>query len=434
MKRRVAVTGLGALTPFGYGCEPSLRALHANETVVRAYPEWDSFRGLRTRCGANVSDQDIPNTLPLKVSRSMGRVALLAYHAAELALTNAKIDFGSAQLQNGSCGVAFGSGIGSIAALSDYSSFITDKSTQGLSSTTYHRMMSHTCASNIGIALGITGRIIPTSSACTSGSQGIGFGYEAIRSGVQERMITGGAEEFGPAVVAIFDVLGACSLANPNEICTPRPFDEKRDGIVVTEGAGALILEEYDAALARGAPILAEIVGFGTNSDGWHITNPKAETMALCIQLALSDASLSARDIGYINAHGTGTALGDRAETLAMQEVFAGSDAHFGDAQISGVPISSFKGHLGHTLGACGALEAALMIEMVRGGWLCGTRNLVTPLLESAGLNLISSRVSLAGSYGQNLYAMSNTFAFGGINTSIIFKIVTGQHLLGVIR
>ena len=407
MSRRVVVTGIGMLTPFGRGSEATLKAIRSGATAVRSYPEWSKYKGLRTRYGAQIPVEAVPDTLPLRHSRSMGRVAQLAFYSAEIALENAKIEKSSSLLTDGRCGIAFGSGIGSIAAFCDYTKFLSEGSTQGLMATTYHRIMSHTCASNIGIGFGITGRIIPTSSACTSGSQGIGFACESIRSGAQEIMIAGGAEEFAPAIAAMFDVLCACSTSAEG-IPTPRPFDKTRDGIVLVEGACSLILESYEHAAARGAPMLAEVVGFGTNSDGWHITNPKAETMARCVEIALRDARLSPTNIQYVNAHATGTFLGDKAEALAMREVFKNHP----------VPISTVKGHLGHTLGACGAIEAALTIEMMRARWISPTRNLEKPLEEGADLNLLKTPVEEL----EIEFGMSNTFAFGGVNTSLIFK------------
>lgn len=404
--KRVVVTGIGMLSPFGSGVGTLLDAVFSGASAVRAFPEWEEYRGLRTRLGASIpSDALPPDSLPPKLARSMGRVAKLAVHAAELALADAGIARDAAMLKEGGCGVAFGSGIGSVAALMDYTRFLTEKSTQGLQATTYHRMMSHTCASNVGIAFGITGRLIPTSSACTSGSQAVGYAYETIRSGAQTLMIAGGAEEFGPAVAAIFDVLGACSVARGES--SPRPFDTRRDGIVIGEGSAALVLEELEHARARGARILAELSGFGTNSDGWHITNPKVETMARCIGLALEDARIPPDAIGYVNAHATGTPQGDLAECLAMTSVFTRK-----------VPTSSIKGHIGHTLGACGAIEAAATIAMLGRGMFAPTRNLSDPMPEASSLDLVRA----APMERSAEYAMSNTFAFGGINTSLVFR------------
>jgi 3-oxoacyl-[acyl-carrier-protein] synthase II len=220
-------------------------------------------------------------------------------------------------------------------------------------------------------------------------------------------MVAGGAEELCATEAAVFDTLFATSTRNDSGHTTPRPFDGGRDGLVIGEGAGCLILEDLEHAEARGATIHAELVGFGTNSDGCHVTQPNSATMRKAMELALLDAGLQASDIGYVNAHGTGTAQGDVAESRATHAVFGSS-----------TPISSLKSYMGHTLGACGALEAWISIEMMREGWFAPTINLDQIDPECAPLDYIAGR-------GREIhcdYVMSNNFAFGGINTSLIFK------------
>lgn len=221
-------------------------------------------------------------------------------------------------------------------------------------------------------------------------------------------MIAGGAEECSVANTAIFDTLFATSTQfNDKPQLTPRPFDAQRDGLVLGEGACTLILESLDSALERDAPIYAEVVGFSTNSDGKHITNPDSIKMAEVMTEALRDANLKPEDIGYINAHGTATLSGDRAESLATSTVF-------GDK----TPVSTLKSYMGHTLGACGALEAWMSIEMMREGWFAPTINLTEPDPSCASLDYIMGE-------GREISCeavMSNNFAFGGINTSLIFK------------
>lgn len=282
-----------------------------------------------------------------------------------------------------------------------------ERTTKGINATTYIKMMAHTAPVNIGVFFGVTGRVITTSSACTSGSQGIGYAYEAIKTGKQKAMIAGGAEELCATEAAVFDTLFATSVKNDAPGTTPRPFDAGRDGLVIGEGAGCLILEDMEHALSRNATIHAELVGFGTNSDGCHVTQPNAETMKLAMLLALEDAGLQASDIGYINAHGTGTQQGDIAESHATAQVFG-----------KHVPISSLKSYMGHTLGACGALEAWISIEMMREGWFAPTINLEKVDAQCAELDYIMGE----GRVLQCEYVMSNNFAFGGINTSLIFK------------
>jgi len=336
----------------------------------------------------------------------MGRVSLLATRATELALEDAGL-LDHPLLKSGDMGVAFGSSVGSTSAIGDFGRMLEERSTKGLNATTYIKMMGHTAPVNVGVFFGLTGRVITTSSACTSGSQGIGYAYEAIKTGKQLAMVAGGAEELCPTEAAVFDILFATSVRNDAPETTPRPFDVNRDGLVIGEGAGCLVLEDLEHAEARGATIYAELVGFGTNSDGRHVTQPSADTMRRAMELALQDAGLQPSDIGYINAHGTATAQGDMAESQATHEVFG-----------SNTPISSLKSYMGHTLGACGALEAWISIEMMREGWYAPTINLEQSDPQCAVLDYIAGT-------GRRIdcdYVMSNNFAFGGINTSLIFK------------
>jgi 3-oxoacyl-[acyl-carrier-protein] synthase II len=268
-------------------------------------------------------------------------------------------------------------------------------------------MMSHTAPVNFGLFFGINGRVYTTSSACTSASQGIGFAYEAIKHGYQKLMVAGGADELSACQAAVFDTLYATSLQNDNPQSTPRPFDIDRDGLVIGEGAGALILEEFDHAKNRGAKIYAEIVGFGTNSDGLHVTQPDSLSMQVPMQLALKDANLAAEQIAYISAHGTATEHGDIAESHATYSIFGNK-----------TPISSLKSYTGHTLGACGALEAWTAILMMNESWFHPNLNLVNPDPRCAALDYIVGDIRQINCE----YIMSNNFAFGGINTSLIFK------------
>lgn len=330
----------------------------------------------------------------------------MATRASELALADAGL-LDHPLVSSGQMGIAFGSSAGTPSAIGDFGRMMEERTTKGINATTYIKMMAHTAPVNIGVFFGVTGRVITTSSACTSGSQGIGYAYEAIRHGLQRAMIAGGAEELCATEAAVFDTLFATSVKNDAASTTPRPFDGARDGLVIGEGAGCLILEDLDHALARGVPVHAELVGFGTNSDGCHVTQPNAETMKVAMQLALADAGLRPEDIGYVNAHGTGTQHGDIAESHATAQVFG---RH--------VPISSLKSYMGHTLGACGALEAWISIQMMREGWFAPTINLEQVDPQCAQLDYIVGE-------GRKLeceYVMSNNFAFGGINTSLIFK------------
>ena len=404
--KRVVVTGIGGITPLGNDWNTIEARLRQFRNTVRRMHEWDYFDALNGRLGCPVDDFRMPSTWSRKHVRSMGRVAQLAVAASERALDDAGL-LGNPDITDGRMGVAYGSSGGSIEPAKTIGRMLETGSMQGVTATSYIQMMAHTTAVNVGVFFGLKGRIITTSSACTSGSQAIGYGYEAIQQGKQTLMVCGGAEELSGPGAAVFDTLFATSTRNDTPQVTPRPFDAKRDGLVVGEGATTLVLEEYEHAVARGARIYAEIVGFGTNSDGQHITQPTRETMAAAMRMALADADLPPAAIGYVSAHGTATDRGDVAESHATADVLG-----------TGVPISSMKSYVGHTLGACGALEAWWAVEMMRGGWFAPTINLDTPDPECAPLDYLTGE----GREIRTGYVMNNNFAFGGINTSLIFK------------
>lgn len=406
--KRVVVTGFGGITPLGHDWNAIETRLRGFRNAVRRMGEWDYFDALNGRLGCPVDDFAMPVHWSRKHVRSMGRVAQLAVAASERALIDAGL-INDPSITDGRMGVAYGSSGGSIAPAKTVGRMLETGSMQGVTATSYIQMMAHTTAVNVGVFFGLRGRIITTSSACTSGSQAIGYGYEAIQQGKQTLMLCGGAEELSGPGAAVFDTLFATSTRNDAPETTPRPFDAKRDGLVVGEGATTLILEEYEHAIARGATIYAEIVGFGTNSDGQHITQPTRETMAAAMRMALADAGLAADVIGYVSAHGTATDRGDVAETHATADVLG-----------AGVPISSMKSYVGHTLGACGALESWWAIEMMRRGWFAPTINLETPDPECAALDFVTGE----GREIRTRYVMNNNFAFGGINTSLIFRAI----------
>lgn len=406
MSRRVAVTGMAGISPIGNDWASIRTRLGEYRNAVVRMDEWADYEGLNTQLGAPAAPFTLGERYHRKAVRSMGRVALMATRASEMALLDAGL-LDDPLLKGGQMGIAFGSSAGTPSAIGDFGRMMEERTTKGINATTYIKMMAHTAPVNIGVFFGVTGRVVTTSSACTSGSQGIGYAYEAIRAGKQLAMIAGGAEELCATEAAVFDTLFATSTRNDAGHTTPRPFDAGRDGLVIGEGAGCLILEDFEHAQARGAVIHAELVGFGTNSDGSHVTQPNAATMQIAMQLALQDAGLQASDIGYVNAHGTGTQQGDIAESQATLKVFG---AH--------TPISSLKSYMGHTLGACGALEAWISIEMMREGWFAPTINLEQVDAQCATLDYIVGE----GRAIECEYVMSNNFAFGGINTSLIFK------------
>lgn len=406
MTRRVVVTGAGGVSPLGSEWTEIAASLKAMENRIRRM-DWDIYKDLNTRLGCPVEDFEVPAHYTRRQLRTMGRNARLAVRASELALESAGL-LGDPIVQAGKMGIAYGSCSGSTDASRDFLRLLTDHSTDGMTATTSVRSMAYTAAINIGVFFGITGRIIPTPSACAAGSQGIGYAYESIKYGMQDLMLAGGSEELCPTQAATFDVLYATSTQNDSPEATPRPFDRDRDGLVIGEGACTLVLEEYEHARARGATILAEIVGYGTNANGTHVTNPNKETMGIAMDLALRNAGLQGSDIGYVNAHGTATDAGDIAESQATEHAVG-----------RGVPISSLKSYMGHTLGACGALEAWATIMMLGEGWAAPTINLRNVDENCGDLDYIRDEVRALSLE----FAMTNNFAFGGIHTSLIIKL-----------
>ncbi|MFT5486379.1 MAG: 3-oxoacyl-[acyl-carrier-protein] synthase II [Paracoccaceae bacterium] len=406
MTKRVVVTGMGGLSPLGLNWEEIEDNLRARRSAVRKMPEWDVVEDLNTRLGASVPEFELPKHYSRKRIRSMGRIGKLATRSAELAIESAGL-IDEPVLSDGRTGVAFGSSSGSPPALADLGKILLTNDMGSMNANTYIQIMPHTTAVNVSVFFGICGRLLPTSSACTSGSLAIGLAYEAIRNGQQTVMVAGGAEEISISQAAVFDTLFATSTLNDQPTETPRPFDATRDGMVVGEGAGTLVLEDLEHAQARGATIHAEITGFGTNSDGKHVTQPTAETMAAAMRSALAVADIPPSEIGYVNAHGTATDLGDVAESQATLEALG-----------QAVPISSLKSYMGHTLGACGSLEAWMTIEMMKRDWFAPTINLAEVDPRCAELDYIVGD-------GRDLnteYVMNNNFAFGGVNTSLIFR------------
>lgn len=406
MTHRVVITGVGAYSPIGNDWPEIEANLRSRNSGVQHIDAWDEYDGLNTKLGAPISHFKAPASFTRKRTRSMGRVALLATAASEIALRDAGL-LNNPVLESGRVGVAYGSSTGSTDAITDFANMLLSKTLDGITATTYIRMMGHTTPVNIGVFFGLKGRVFTTSSACTSGSQGIGYAYEAIRSGSQDIMVAGGAEEFCPTEAAVFDTLYATSTSNDRPETAPRPFDRDRDGLVIGEGACTLVLERRDRALSRGAKIYAEIVGYETNSDGAHVTQPSSGTMQKVMELALNNAGLDAGAIGYVSAHGTATQRGDIAESHATRNILG-----------EHVPISSLKSYMGHTLGACGALESWLAIEMMNSGWFAPTINLENVDPECAELDYIVGD----GRESDVEYVMNNNFAFGGINTSLIFR------------
>ncbi len=406
-ERRVVVTGGGIVSVLGNDWNSALKKLKEFKNFTKYMSDWsEKWPLLNTRLCCPLDFTIDKEKYPRKKIRGMGKIAQMALVATDNALAEAGLS-DSPELHNGRTGIAYGSSMGSVDPLMDFYTMLVTYETSKIGATTYIESMPQTAAANLEVYYGLKGRIITTNTACTSGSQSIGYAYEAIKYGIQDIMIAGGAEEFCPIQTAAFDTLFSTSTKNDTPELSPSAYDKNRDGLVIGEGAGTLILEEYQHAKDRGANILAEIVGFGTTTDGTHITSPNRETIARAIQLAIDSAGISPDQIGYVNTHGTSTSGGDLCESKATYDVFKRP-----------IPVSTVKNYIGHTLGACGAIESWLSIHMMNEGWFIPNLNLKEVDPECAPLDYIMGQ----GREIHTDYVMNNNFAFGGINTSLIFK------------
>jgi 3-oxoacyl-[acyl-carrier-protein] synthase II len=401
-RRRVAITGVGLLCPIGNSVAEVTQALKKGLSGVRYMSEWDSHDDLNTRVGAPVCNFD-ERSIPREYRRSMGRLALIAAAAVEQAIADSKLD--ANHLRSGRLGLSIGQTVGSPLALQTFFDTCRNEGFRGLKSTTFLQLMNHSASANIALRHGITGRVWAPASACASSSQAVGQGYETIRDGYQDAMICGGSEELHSTTAAVFDIVGGTSRAfNNSPEKTPRPFDKARDGLVVGEAAAVVVLEDWESARRRNAPIWGEVLGFATGCDGVHISAPAREGMARTMAEALKASGLTTKEIDYVNAHATGTPLGDATEAKAAADIY-------GDR----IPISSTKGHTGHTLAACGSMEVIFCLTMMRHRFIAPTLNLTDVDPECSGLRHVREVEEKTLSR-----VMSNNFAFGGVNTSLV--------------
>lgn len=403
--KRVAVTGVGAVSPFGVGADVLMESLYRGASGTVIVPELKSIKGVRSHVAALVQGVD-PGVIPRKYRRSMSRMSIYAVLACQEALRQAGLP--PERISGGKMGICIGSTIDSIDTLQKFfEEYLAEKNMEQMRSTIFFQIMNHSCAFNVSQALGIEGRVIAPSAACSTGCQAVGIGYEMIAFGKQEFMLCGGADEFHPLSTASFDIINAASTGyNEHPHKTPRPFDRDRDGIVCAEGSGILLLESMETARERGAAILAEVAGFATNSYPENIADPSASSMKSCMRMALSDAGIGSSDIDYINAHATATIQGDIEEGRAILETFGEK-----------VPVSSLKGHLGHTMAASGGLELIATINMIKRNCIIPTLNLDNPDELCKKINL-----TLELDNREIRYALKNNFALGGVNSSLILR------------
>lgn len=403
--QRVVITGMGAVSPLGSGVENLWNGLVAGRSGITRLDELDGIKGLRPRIGGKVPDAKI-KTIPRKARRTMSNMSIFATLAALEAITQAEID--EETLRGGKAGLSVGSTTGSSQALEQFFKlYLPENSLEAIRTTEFFKIMNHSAAANLAQFLGISGRVIAASAACSTGCQNIGLASEAIAYGKQDVMLCGGTDELHPLTVGTFDIIEAASTSGEdNPTTASKPFDAKRDGIVCSEGAGILLLENYEHAKARGAEILAEIIGFSSLCDSSNMASPSAEAISRCMAEALNDAGINKADIDYVNAHATGTLQGDASEAQAVADLLGSTP-----------PISSLKGHLGHTMAASGAIETIATVRMMQENTIIPTANLTNPAEECSVLNNV-----LHLQERPITYALKNNFALGGINTSLVLR------------
>jgi 3-oxoacyl-[acyl-carrier-protein] synthase II len=403
--RRVVITGIGAVTPFGNGIPVLMKGISEGRSAVRRMEGWEQYIGLRSLVGAPVELRD-EKLIPRQKRRSMGRMSIFAAQAADEALADAGILLAGEDPWRIGCVV--GSTMGSAKSINDaFETMLPNKDLSRLNSTMFFQCMSHTAAVNVAQYLGLNGTIMAPAAACASALHAIGTGYDLIRLGRQDVLLCGGAEELHPTVTGSFDILFATSTKyNDAPQTTPRPFDKDRDGLVCGEGSGLVVLEDYDRAIKRNARIYAEIAGYSTTANGLHVSQSNKESMVACMRQALLDAGTKSGEIDYINAHATATLQGDQEEAEAIREVFGPT-----------VPVSGLKGYIGHTLGASGAIELAASLSMMEQGVIFPTLNLDTVSPECEGVNHVVQPLRK-----QISTVLKNGFAFGGINAALVCR------------
>lgn len=401
---RVVITGYGVVTPIGYSVNEMIKSLQAGVcATVPLQEQWNHFGRLRCQVGAPVEIRN-PTAIPRQFRRTMSRMSIFAVQAAQQAMQQAGLP-ATVVPADPRFGCIMGSTTGSPDTITASYETLFDKHDYTLlGAAEFFRCVAHTVTLNVAQYFGIKGMVFSTNAACASGLQAIGAAYDLIRLGRQDVVLCGGGEELHETVVGSFDILYAASAKyNQSPSQTPRPFDVDRDGLVCGEGAGVLVLEEYEHARKRGANILAEVLGYHTCNNGTHVSQSDDASMVTCMQTALAQGALTADQIGYVNAHATGTPQGDLAEAKAIGTVFGNK-----------VPVSSLKGHMGHTLGSSGAIELAATIEMMNRSVLFPTRNLENIDPACSGINLIQQITPQEFSV-----FLKNSFAFGGINAAI---------------
>lgn len=409
---RVVVTGIGLVTPSGVGTEATFRSLMNGESGAGPITQFEATEDYATRFAAEVKDFDPTEFIAKKKVKELCRFITFSLAASKLAIEAAGLSLTEAERDRAGCFI--GVGLGGLENLERVTLLLRDRSPSKVSPYFIPSIIGNLAAGQVSIEHGLRGPSMCHTSACASSAHSIGEAYEWLRSGRADVMVAGGAEAtITPIGVAGFNAMFALSRRNDAPERASRPFDRDRDGFVIGEGAGTLVLETLTRARRRGANILAEITGWGATSDAYHITKPAPnhEFAAGAMRLALQHSKLNPSDIGYINAHGTSTPAGDVEETRAVEQVFGNHAAEHH------LWISSTKSMMGHLLGAAGAVEAAICVNAVRTGQIPPTINLDNPDPECR-LDYVANQARER----RIQHAMSNSFGFGGTNAALVIS------------
>lgn len=409
MRKRVVITGLGCISPLGNSVDQAWQALMAGKTGAGPITHFDASQH-KTKFACEVKDFDPAALFGGREARRMDRFTQFALAAARQALENSALAVDDSNRDR--IGVVVGSGIGGIGTLAEQVAVLAEKGPDRVSPFLVPMMISDTAAGMTAIHLGLRGPNMAVVTACASGNNAIGEAAEMIRRGAADVMLAGGAEAaITPITIAGMNVMGALSTRNDDPLTASRPFDKTRDGFVMGEGGVMLVIESLEHARARGALILAEISGYGTTDDAYHVSAPaeNGSGAAKCMQIAIADAGLNVTDIDYINAHGTSTPLNDKSETAAIKTVFG--------EQAYKVAVSSTKSMTGHMIGAAGAMEALICTLTFKHNILPATINYANPDPD-CDLDIIPNQPRLA----TPRHVMSNSFGFGGHNATLVFS------------
>lgn len=408
MERRVVITSEAVISPIG---DSEKKILESFENGVSGVSELDNDGVLYEFLASKVFGKityDLDFKFDRKYAKTMGPVGYYACLAAQKAILAAGLD--PEFMSSGRMGVSFGSTQGSPTIQRDiFKVFLSRDKSQyiRMNPAGYLQSMTHTTAANIAKLFQITGRVICSCTACTTSSQSIGFAYESIKYGLQDAMVCGGADEYDTTTVAVFDrMLAASHSYNDRPHLTPRPFDKNRDGLVIGEGAGAVVLEEYEFAKKRGAPILAEVIGFACSNNGGDLVHPNRQGIVQTITTGLDNAGITPEAVDFVSAHGTATRVGDIVEAQAMHDVYGANPL-----------VTAFKSYVGHTMGTCGVMETVFTLYLMKNKMMVPTLNLEDVDDECAMINHTPS----LGKADIKIATIQN-FAFGGVNTALFIK------------